>query len=173
MGKQAPVIDVDYEASKGFAFVGDGEGLEEAIKAKKIQELRKTIKGTFNKDVLYSTRFTDTHLFSEVALYKKKYGYYTSHTFGSKPYREFWNREADRCRDGFRNIVTGVWITGYHYFFLNFKQLEIVDDPYAPVSTKSTNFPRFWAIHWHFFHAIREAEEGGKHITLLKLCTQR
>lgn len=166
--EQAPIIEIDEEAAAGFAILGDEDGLEEAIIVKKIQALRKSIKGTFNKKVLYETKFTHTKEFSPAAIHKKKYGYYTSATFGTKVYREFWKEQGRRCREGYQNPITGVWVTGYHYFFLNFKQLEIVVDPYAPVSEKETDFPRFWAIHWHFFMAIQEAEEGGKHLCLLK-----
>ena len=168
MEDQVPLIEIDNEASAGFAYVGDAEGLEDAIKAQKIQKLRKTVKGTFNKEVLYNTKFTHTEVFSAPAIHKKKYGYYTNFTFGSKEYREYWLEQGRRCLNGYKNPVTGIWVTGYHYFFLNFKQLEIVDDPYAPVSSKSTDFPRFWAIHWHWFMAIQEAEENGKHLCLLK-----
>ena len=168
MGKQLPVIEVDNEAAAGFAFIGNEEAVEEAIKAQKIQKLRKSIKGTFNKEVLYATKFSHTKEFSGPALHKKKYGHYCAASFGTKPYREYWKEQGHRSLHGYRNPKTGVWVTGYHYFFLNFKQLEIVDDPYAPVSTKSTSFPRFWAIHWHFFMAIKEAEDNGKHLTLLK-----
>ena len=168
MENQVPVIEVDNEAAAGFAYIGSEEALDAAIKAQRIQKLRKSIKGAFNKEVLYATKFTDTDIFSAAAIHKKKYGTYTNASFGSKVYREYWREQGHRALHGYRNPKTGVWITGYHYFFLNFKQLEIVDDPYAPVSTKSTSFPRFWAIHWHFFMAIQEAEENGKHLCLLK-----
>ena len=168
MEDQVPIIEVDHEAAAGFAYLGSEEGLDEAIKAQRIQKLRKTIKGTYNKEVLYNTKFTHTDLFSVAAAHKKKYGVYCTAPFGSKAYREYWLEQGRRSLEGYRNPVTGVWVTGYHYFFLNFKQLEIVDDPYSPVSTKSTDFPRFWAIHWHWFMAVQEAEENGKHICLLK-----
>ena len=169
-----PIIEeknIDGEASIGFAFFGDEEGIEEAVineKIRKLQKLRSSVKGTFNKKVLYTTKFSHTKEFSPAANHKRKYGYYTNFTFGSRDYREFWKEQGRRSLEGYQNPITGVWITGYHYFFLNFKQLEIVLDPYAPVSEKVTDFPRFWAIHWHFFMAIQEAEQNGKHLCLLK-----
>ncbi len=167
-----PIEDgIESEAQIGFTFLGDEEGMEEAILAAKIQKLQKlrgSAKGTFNKEVLYTTKFSHTKEFSVAANHKRKYGYYTNATFGSKAYREFWEEQGRRCREGYQNPITGVWITNYHYFFLNFKQLEIVEDPYAPVSAKITDFPRFWAVHWHFFMAIKEAENAGKHLCLLK-----
>ena len=165
------IIRTNLEAHVGLTYIGEEEAFDDAISAAKIkhiQKLRESIRGTFNKDVLYSTRFTHTEEFSVAANHKKKFGVYSFTSFGTKEYRDFWMEEGRRCLEGYQNPITGVWVTGYHYFFLNYKQLEIVDDPYSPVSTKSINYPRFWAIHWHFFMAIQEAETTGKHLALLK-----
>ena len=122
---QKEIIATDLESHAGFTFVGDEEGLEEAVKNQKIRKLRDTIKGSFNKEVLYKTKFSHTEHFSEAANHKRKFGVYTYASFGTKAYREYWLEQGRRCLEGFQNPVTGVWITGYHYFFLNFKQLKL------------------------------------------------
>ena len=108
----------------------------------------------------------NTHLFSETAQQKKKNGFYCAAPVGSKEYNEFWKEQDDRCLNGY--TVGGTRITGYHYFFLNFKQLEVVINPNNPASKKEKTFPRFWEQHYDFFHALETAEKSGKHICILK-----
>ena len=126
------------------------------------------ITGKFNKDVLYNTKFTHTEEFSPAAKHKEKYGHYTNAPFKSKAYVEYWVEQKRRCLEGYVNPTTGVRITGYHYFFLNFKQLEKVEDTGGVASEKPWGFPNFWAVHYHFFHAVEQAEKEGKHLCLLK-----
>lgn len=108
----------------------------------------------------------NTEYFSESARYKLKNGVYTEAPYGSKEYREYWEEEDKRCLQGY--TVGGVRITGQHYFFLNFKQLETVKDVKAVASEKDKTFPRFWEAHYKFFHALEEAEIAGKHMCILK-----
>lgn len=108
----------------------------------------------------------NTEYFSEAANYKLKNGVYTTAPFGSKEYRDFWEEQDKRCLQGY--TVGGVRITGQHYFFLNFKQLETVTDVKAVASAKLRTFPRFWEAHYKFFHALEEAELAGKHMCILK-----
>lgn len=108
----------------------------------------------------------NTQYFSEAGNYKTKHGVYTHAPFGSKEYRDFWTEQDDRCLNGYS--VGGVRITGQHYFFLNFKQLEIVKNVKAAASKKERAFPRFWEAHYRFFLALEEAELAGKHMCILK-----
>lgn len=125
-------------------------------------------RGSFNLDVLLNTKFTDTKEFSVAANHKIKFGVYCDAAFKSKRYNDFWTEEKRRCLEGYVNPKTGVRITGYHYFFLNFKQLESTVKIGERTADKETTFPKFWAIHYHFFHALEEAKKAGKHICLLK-----
>ena len=110
--------------------------------------------------------FTNTQLFSEAANYKKKHGVYCPAPIGSKEYNDFWTLQDDRCLNGYS--VGGTRITGYHYFFLNFKQLEVIINPNNPASQKERTFPKFWEQHYEFFHALEAAELAGKHLCILK-----
>jgi len=110
--------------------------------------------------------FTNTILFSEAAQYKLKHGVYCKAPYQSKDYDDFWNEQDKRCKYGYS--VGGTRITGYHYWFLNFKQLEIVENPHARASKKILSFPRFWQVHYEFFHALEKAEDAGKHFIILK-----
>lgn len=124
--------------------------------------------GSWNRFALENIKFSNTIEFSPAANHKRKHGYYCNAPFKSKEYTEYWQEQKKRCLEGYINPITGVRITGYHYFFLNFKQMEITENPHAIASRKIWDFPRFWAIHWHFFMAIEEAEKFGKNICLLK-----
>lgn len=112
------------------------------------------------------SKFINTRYFSEAANGYLKNGYYTNAPYGSKDYREYWDEQYKRCLEGYS--VGGVQLQRYHYFFLNFKPLNIVADPKARASKKIEAFPRFWDVHFDFFHAMQTAEDDGKHMTILK-----
>ena len=56
--------------------------------------------------------------FTEARDIKLETGHYTSFYFGSKAYRDFWNEEYRRCREGL--TVNGYTIPGTYYYFLNY-----------------------------------------------------
>ena len=60
----------------------------------------------------------DPEWFLEARNTKLKTGHYTSFYFGSKAYRDFWNEEYRRCREGM--TVNGYTIPGTYYYFLNY-----------------------------------------------------
>ena len=108
----------------------------------------------------------NTSYFSKAAQDKLKYGYYTKAPYGSHDYNLFWEEQDKRCLKGYS--VGGTRITGYHYWFLNFKQLERVINPQAKASDKELGPPRFWGQHYEFFHALEEARNNGQHFVILK-----
>ena len=64
----------------------------------------------FNPDLFTEAR--DTFL---------KTGHYCSYYPGSKAYRDFWNEEYRKCKNGL--TINGYTITGFNYYFLNYYQL--------------------------------------------------
>jgi len=72
---------------------------------------------------------------------KRSTGHYCSYHFGSKSYREFWNEEYRRCRDGY--TVNGYTITGDHYFFLNYYQLMNTAETKKAGEGRFMDFPNF------------------------------
>lgn len=91
----------------------------------------------------------DPSWFTEARDEKIKTGHYTSYYFGSKAYRDFWNEEYRRCRDGM--TVNGYTIPGTYYYFLNYYQL-----PQTEVTKLGTSrediFPEFYSAQYEFFH---------------------
>lgn len=127
----------------------------------------------FNKKIINSDKFR------QAAIFFKEHGCYTLAPRGTTDYVQYWERETQRCLNGFV-AEDGDAITGYHYFYLNYcpimklKETQYIDR-YGVERTKRErifDFPSFWDGDWYYFSAIEEAENLGKHMAVLK-CRQR
>lgn len=124
--------------------------------------------------------------------FKKNGGQYTKAPVGSREYKDFWEEEERRCREGY--TLGGLWIPGRYYGYLNFSVMSKVPDHIAikaynerrdgkgkisvRTAEKILDFPRFWEpqYEWHMFkHIAWHSGEfmgitspGGKHIGCLK-----
>ena len=74
---------------------------------------------------------------------------YCAYLRNSKGYREFWNEEYRRCREGL--TVNGYTLTGFNYYFLNYYQLDSTDTDVAGTGRGRT-FPSFYVYQYEFFH---------------------
>lgn len=110
--------------------------------------------------------FVNTQYFSEAAKLKSKQGVYCKAPYGSRDYHDFWDEMDKRNTEGYS--VAGQKITGYHHFYLNFRQHPIVEHPKQAASRKIITFPRFWDIHQEFFWRLDDSEKAGKHFWILK-----
>ena len=127
----------------------------------------------FNKKIYNSDKFRQS------ALFFQEHGAYTLAPRGTTDYNTFWDRETDRCLNGYV-AEDGDSITGYHYFYLNYcpiMKLEEVEytDRYGNKRKRRERifgFPRFWDSDYYYFNAIEQAENEGKHMAVLK-CRQR
>ncbi len=127
----------------------------------------------FNKKIFNSDKFR------QAAIFFKEHGVYTLAPRGTTDYNTYWDRETDRCLNGYV-AEDGDAITGYHYFYLNYCPImklveEEYTDRYGQQRTKRSRifeFPSFWDGDYYYFNAIEEAETEGKHMAVLK-CRQR
>ena len=127
----------------------------------------------FNKKIYNSSKFR------QAALFFQEHGCYTLAPRGTTDYNAYWDRETDRCLNGYV-AEDGDAITGYHYFYLNYCPIMKLDeveytDRYGNKRTRRERifgFPRFWDSDYYYFNAIEEAENEGKHMAVLK-CRQR
>lgn len=127
----------------------------------------------FNKKIINSDKFRQS------AIFFKEHGVYTLAPRGTTDYNTYWDRETDRCLNGYV-ADDGDAITGYHYFYLNYCPImklveEEYTDRYGVKRTKRSRifeFPSFWDGDYYYFNAIEEAETEGKHMAVLK-CRQR
>lgn len=123
----------------------------------------------FNKRIYNSIKF------SPAAEFYKKHRCYTLAPRGTTDYNTYWEQETDRCLKGY-TAPDGDSITGYHYFYLNYSpimKLEEVKytDRNGNVRTRRErilDFPRFWDYDYHYYNAIEQAEDDGKHMAVLK-----
>ena len=123
----------------------------------------------FNKRIYNSIKF------SPAAEFFKKHKCYTLAPRGTTDYNNYWDQETERCLNGY-TAPDGDYITGYHYFYLNYSpimKLEEVKytDRNGNVRTRRErilDFPRFWDYDYYYYNAIEEAEDQGKHMSVLK-----
>ena len=90
---------------------------------------------------------------------------YCSYYPGSKMYRDFWNEEYRRCKNGM--TVNGYTITGFNYYFLNYYQLPNTEQDVAGDS-RSIIFPRFFVYQYEFFHYFELCKTLKKDCGLFK-----
>lgn len=110
---------------------------------------------------------TNTAEFRKEAQHFLKYGFYTGDPQGSAPYFEYWTEQLKRCKEGYK--VGDTWITGHHYFYLNFCQIRLTDNIKKGEATrKVTTFPGFWDGDYEFFLAMETAAKAGKHMIVSK-----
>ena len=127
----------------------------------------------------FNKKIFNTDKFRQAALFFQEHGCYTLAPRGTTDYNTYWDRETDRCLNGYV-APDGDAITGYHYFYLNYSpimKLEEVEytDRYGNKRTRRERifgFPRFWDSDYYYFNAIEQAENEGKHMAVLK-CRQR
>ena len=109
----------------------------------------------------------NTHEFRRAALDFQKQGYYIDAPPGSQDFYEFWTEELRRCKEGYK--VGDTWITGNHYFYLNYVQMKVMDDNKKGGAAKKVDFPGFWDGDYEFFHLMEIARNGSTAEEVAKL----
>lgn len=120
----------------------------------------------------------NTRYFSEAAIdFRKNGGRYTLAPIGTREYREYWELQEKRCKDGYS--VGGLWIPGRHYDYLNFSPIMKVDDKIALkafeerrsaktgkvavlTAERIFDFPRFYEIDYEWYNFKHIAWYGGE-----------
>lgn len=123
----------------------------------------------FNKRIYNSIKF------SPAAEFFKKHKCYTLAPRGTTDYNAYWEQETDRCLNGY-TAPDGDYITGYHYFYLNYSPIMRIDQTeyidrdgnHRIRRERILNFPTFWDYDYYYFNAIEEAVASGKHMAVLK-----
>ena len=127
----------------------------------------------------FNQKFHNTDKFRQAALHFLKYGTYTDAPRGTSDYIKYWDEETRRCLDGY-TAEDGEYITGYHYFYLNYSPIYTVKvkeytDRYGNKRQRrerSFGFPSFWDYDAYYFYAIDDAEVVGQHMAVIK-CRKR
>jgi hypothetical protein len=79
-------------------------------------------------------------------------------------WHHWWTEQRKRCIEGYKPIG-GTWITGAHYFYLNFCKISAYD----PKTGRKRPMPPSYRDQDHeYFTEIQKAKEGGYGIIVLK-----
>jgi hypothetical protein len=117
----------------------------------------------------------NSNKFRQPALHFQKYGYYVASPINTSAYLDYWREERKRCLEGFY-ADDGDWISGFHYFYLNYCPIlllreETLTDGHGHtrvVVDRKREFPDFWDSDYDYFNAVDVAQRVGKHIVVLK-----
>ena len=80
-------------------------------------------------------------------------------------YRDFWNEEYRKCKNGL--TVNSYTITGFNYYFLNYYQLPNTEQEKAGDS-RSIIFPNFVVYQYEFFHYFELCRTLKKNFAIMK-----
>lgn len=107
-------------------------------------------------------KWINSNVFREEAIKFIKNGTYCNAPIGTPDWFAYWEEQLDRCINGYE--VDGHKITGHHYFYLNFTQIQIVeeadDDEESVVANKITRNPDFWDGDYDYFWSLEIARNG-------------
>lgn len=105
-------------------------------------------------------KWLNSDVFRQEAIKFMKNRYFCPDPTGSPSWFEYWTEQLNRCINGYE--VGGHKITGHHYEYLNFSQIEIVDDKEedSKIAKKETKNPDFWDGDFDYFWSIEIAKNG-------------
>lgn len=107
----------------------------------------------------------NTREFQRLAQYHTKHGKYTDIPYDTAEYWDFWDAEIDKCLHGIK--IGDTYISGYHYFYLNYCKIMRTEDtfgtvhdnkPTYTVSEKDDFFPAFWDGDHQYFNVVERCE---------------
>ena len=137
--------------------------------------------GGFLLNIQPGDRFVNTYLLREMADFYKKEKQYTYYKLDSIPHRQLRKREEYRRTYGFtapcllRNgKIQDVRITGGHYYFLNYAQMEQLDESTIVrgsnklVAKKHQDFSKFIDAQFWTWHIMEFAQRNGFHLLIDK-----
>ena len=111
-------------------------------------------------------KWLNSGIFREEAIKFQKNKTYISAPWGTPDWQDYWETQLDRCINGysvFEEDGTEHKITGHHYFYLNFTQIQIVlenEDDESSVAEKITQNPDFWDGDYDYFWSLEIARNG-------------
>jgi len=142
-----------------------------------IQDLKKDKKGRVVVNITKPHVLKNMDYFRAAAISFEKTGKYTEAYPSKDPnssYRKFWDEEKRRCKDGYVRKSDGEWVTGYHYYYLNYSPIMktvIVGERTEDGSVQADRvqgFPDFWDGDYLFFHYVEQGIIAGKYGVVLK-----
>ena len=111
-------------------------------------------------------KWINSNIFRQEAIKFQKNKTYTAAPYGTPDWMEYWETQLDRCIKGysvFEEDGTEHKITGHHYFYLNFTQIQFVkfeDDDESAAAEKISQNPDFWDGDYDYFWSLEIARYG-------------
>lgn len=106
-------------------------------------------------------KWLNSNVFREEAIKFMSTKSYCRDPKGTPSYLEYWDEQLERCKKGYS--VNGHKITGHHYSYLNFSEIQVVkpgEDPESRTSKKITKCPDFWDGDYDYYWALEIARNG-------------
>jgi hypothetical protein len=129
-------------------------------------DLPRDSEGKIIVDITKPHIIEDIDYFRPSAIHYQKYGRFTDLRPNANPNSEFgkWIREERRrCLYGYVRPYDGEWITGDHYFFLNYCPISLLKKSSngGRKAMRVIDFPFSWEGNYYRFHYLNQAREHG------------
>lgn len=130
------------------------------------RDLPRDSEGKIIVDITQPHILEDIDYFRQSAIHYQKYGRFTDLRPNANPNSEFgkWIREERRrCLYGYIRPYDGEWITGDHYFFLNYCPISLLKKSSngSRKAMRVIDFPFSWEGNYYRFHYLNQAREHG------------
>lgn len=130
------------------------------------RDLSRDSEGKIIVDITQPHILEDIDYFRPSAIHYQKYGRFTDLRPNANPNSEFgkWIREERRrCLYGYIRPYDGEWITGDHYFFLNYCPISLLKKSSngGRKAMRVIDFPFSWEGNYYRFHYLNQAREHG------------
>lgn len=130
------------------------------------RDLPRDSEGKIIVDITQPHILEDMDYFRPSAIHYQKYGRFTDLRPNANPNSEFgkWIREERRrCLYGYIRPYDGEWITGDHYFFLNYCPISLLKKSSngGRKAMRVIDFPFSWEGNYYRFHYLNQAREHG------------
>ena len=130
------------------------------------RDLPRDSEGKIIVDITQPHILEDIDYFRPSAIHYQKYGRFADLRPNANPNSEFgkWIREERRrCLYGYIRPYDGEWITGDHYFFLNYCPISLLKKSSngGRKAMRVIDFPFSWEGNYYRFHYLNQAREHG------------
>ena len=135
-----------------------------------ISELPRDEYGRAIIDVTKPPILEGSDYFRQTALVWQETGKYTHLKPNQNPNSEFgrWIREErERGWEGYVNPDTGMWVTGDHYWLLNYCPMHLVVKRADGLEMRATRPPKFWDGQFLVNHYVRQSRMHSHHSAYL------
>lgn len=134
---------------------------------KRAKDLPRDEKGRIIVDISSPHILENMDYFRPMALHYQKHHCYTFLKPNPNPnseYRRLFDREIERCREGYVRESDGEWVTGYMYWYMNYCPImlnKVVKGSKKAVRVE--DFPETWEGIYLRFHYLEQARKNGHH----------